>query len=127
MNALEMGGGEDDSVYEDHESVMMNDYEDKGDATNDELKDVIDDEVGRNKIVTEPNSTTTIEDFLEDPKQIFTITELNDLKNKERTLIERRQNVYYRHKECHKIAYEQIVKIYAPYIPCENFLILYHP
>ena len=40
----------------------------------------------------------TIRDYMHDPKELFTITELEDLKQKERTLIERRQNGYYRDK-----------------------------
>ena len=65
LSALGIEGGEDDSVYEDDESAMINDDEDEVDATDDELKNVVDGEVGSNKIVTERNLTTTIEEYLE--------------------------------------------------------------
>ena len=122
-----MEGGENNSVYEDDESSMMNDVDDVVDDINDELTEVMDDEVGSNVIEAEPTLTTTIEDYLEDPKQIFALMEPMDLKNKERTLIERRQNGYYRDKDIRKIAYEIIVKVYVPYITRENLLMPNHP
>ena len=76
---------EEDSVYDDDESVLLNDDEDEVDTKNNELKD---DEVGIEEIDSPPNLNTTIEDYIEEPSQLFTITELNDMKNKERILME---------------------------------------
>ena len=128
LSALGMddGDGDEDEEYdnEDEDAMLkvcedeeldgryddVNEREQKNEASEDDLA-----------------FSETMKDYADDPKEIFTITELADLKKKERALIERRQNGYYRDKHKHKKAYEQIVEVYAPYISRENLLMLHHP
>ena len=126
LNALGMDDDDDDEDedYEEEESTMMVDNDQEFDGPNDDVKDG---EGESEEIEEDRTLSDAIRDYLEDPKQLFTITELIDLKNKKRTLIERRQNGYYRDKNKYKKAYEQIVEVYAPYITRENLLMLHHP
>ena len=103
MSALGMddGDGEDDEYKDDeHEEAMLTESEDEEvDGSDDDVLDIEEANQGSEDDVA---LSETINDYADDSKEIFTITELEDLKRKERTLIERRQNGYYRNKYKHK-------------------------
>jgi hypothetical protein len=73
------------------------------------------------------NISGVIRDYLDNPTEIFSVSELDDLKRKERELIQRRVNGYYRNKDKHKNAYKQIYDAYLPFITRENLLMIHHP
>ena len=128
LNALGMdySDDEDDEAYEnvDEDAMLMVCDDDELDGRDDDLRDREEDSEASEDDV---EFSETMKDYVDDPKELFTLTELVDLKKKEKTLIERRQNGYYRNKHKHKKAYEQIVEVYAPYITRENLLMLHHP
>ena len=51
---------------------------------------------------------------------------MDKLKEKEKTLVERRKKGYYRSKHTHRVAYSKISKAYEPYITRENLIMLKH-
>ena len=112
MSALGMddGDGEDDDYKDDEdEDAMLTESEDEEvDGSDDDVFDVGGGNQGSEDDVALSET-------------------INDYARKERTLIERRQNGYYRDKHKHKKAYEQIVEVYAPYISRQNLLMLHHP
>ena len=58
---------------------------------------------------------------------LLTISNLEKLKEKEKTLIEKIDSGYYRCKQQHKNAYEKICNAYSPYVTKEMLMMLHHP
>ena len=50
------------------------------------------------------NISGAVDDYVENTTEIFSVSELDDLKRKERKLIQWRGNGYYRNKDKHKNA-----------------------
>ena len=105
----------------DEELVIAMGSDEEGDEEGDVGEDALE------KGSDEENISGVINDYLDNPTEIFSVSELNDLKRKERDLIQRRENGYYRNKEIHKNAYKQIYEAYLPFISRENLLMLHHP
>ena len=124
---LDALGMEDDEEFEVLDSDEEGDGECDGesDGEGDREGDVLEDELEDSEDAT--NISGVIRDYVENPTEIFSVSELDDLKRKERELIERRENGYYRNKEIHKNAYKQIYEAYLPFITRENLLMLHHP
>ena len=73
--------------------------------------------------------TTTISEIMDDygiEQSIFTESELDDMKRKEKALIERGVSGYYRNKVEHREAYDKIVPVLQPYLTIKNFRMLHH-
>ena len=69
----------------------------------------------------------TLEDYVEDGANLFSVSELEDLKKKERVLNERNHKGYYRCKIKHAKTYETISSTYQKFITEERLRQLHHP
>ena len=88
-----------------------------------------DDDEDRNFMTDELNYELAICDVMDNysiEKTIFTDLELDDLKIKERALIERGDKGYYRNKNTHKHAYTKICQALEPYLSTKNLKMLHH-
>ena len=123
VKALDLDG----SIFEDIEGDENDDYIpiDMDDGSSDEDVDEVDQEM-----VDELNYEVAICDVLDDYNiewTVFADSELEDLKVKEKILLERGDRGYYRNKLEHENAYEEICKAMKPYLTRENLKMLHHP
>ena len=117
----------DSSIFEDDEGSDNDEFKpiDTDDGSSDEEVDELDPEV-----VDELNYEVAICDVLDDyniERTVFADSELEDLKLKEKILLERGDRGYYRNKLDHENAYEEICKAMKPYLTRENLKMLHHP
>ena len=69
----------------------------------------------------------TLDDYVNEGAGLFSVSELEDLKMKERVLAERNERGYYRSKDRHPNTYKITSEAYQKYITHEHLQMLHHP
>jgi hypothetical protein len=117
-----LGLDDDDSVF------SASDDENTSDAESEDLDCVDDDVDGESKIDLSQELTleATMNDYSTEATVLFSTTQMDNLKQKEKVLVERRKHGYYRAKDTHPEAYAKIIKVYEPYISRNNLAMLRH-
>ena len=77
-------------------------------------------------LMEEFNFSSTTEDYSAEAALLFSSTQMEKLKEKEKALVERRKKGYYRSKHTHRVAYSKISKAFEPYISRDNLKMLNH-
>ena len=116
----------DESVFKDGDEDDNDLYTPNEDDTGDSDEEVLEVET---EMVDELNYELAICDVLDDyqiERTVFAQLELEDLKVKEKSLLERGDRGYYRNKLEHENAYEQICIAMKPYLTRANLKILHH-
>ena len=102
MKALGIDGGDESCSDEDDEEFAEDRCEGDSIEDDDERGDIEEHEDAVDGGCS--GLEATVDDYLDKPEDLFSASKLQELKNKERTLIERRENGYCRSKEHHKHA-----------------------
>ena len=92
MNALSIDDGDEAFSEEDDEEFSVNGLEGNYVENAAERDDTVEDEVDINGGLR--SLCAILDNYLDIPQDLFSASEPQDLKNKERTLIERRKNGY---------------------------------
>ena len=127
------GDGNGDAQHRNTLGDIDEDYTPGSDVEDDECDEETEDEEedddDRNFMTDELNyelAICVVIDNYSIEKTIFTDSELDDLKIKERALIERGDKGYYRNKNIHKHAYTKICQALQPYLSTQNLKMLHH-
>jgi hypothetical protein len=123
MEALGMEEEDDGSVFDEDEKSVRDDV---GDSDDDEDESMTMDDEKDLKVSQELELEAVLGEYDDDAKLLFSSTQLDILKEKEKVLLERRKHGYYRNKEQHKNAYAKISKAFAPYITRDMLAMLHH-
>ena len=112
---------DDYSTDDDEDSTAMTDEE----SDEDEDIEVTPEEF--DELSEDTRIQSILDDYIGSGAGLYSVTELEDLKEKEKVLIERNESGYYRCKHRHTNMYQKISKAYQPYITEKYLRQLHHP
>ena len=117
-----LGIDDEDSVFGENED------ENTSDSESEDSIELHDDVNEGEKIDLSQDLTfeAMMEDYSTEATVLISTTQMDNLKQKAKVLVESRKHGYYRAKSIHPVAYAKVIKAYEPYISWDNLPMLRH-